>query len=177
MSKEKKKTVKEELNSVFTDSYIRNSGTLIRDSAKDFYEQNHLEGKVYFNDEIFKHFLIDFLTDLSRLKPFHEIDFVNYIKFNSYAASWIIKRKPFQLIEGGNDEYIYINEVFALTLLLQAGGCYQDGVNYLEKEYEEIVSDVKQIYYHLKYRNTNPQTLELLLKGLDFGKKLYIKQM
>lgn len=31
----------------------------------------------------------------------------------------------------------------------------------------------QEIYYHLKYRNTNPQTLELFLIGLENGKKIY----
>lgn len=172
MDKETKKTVKEELNSVFTDSYIKNAGTLLRESAKDFYERKHLEETVYFDDNIFKNMLIDLLIDLARLKPFHEIEYINYRKFNSYAASWILKRKPFQLIECKNNPNIYVNEVFALTLLLQSGGCYQDGMNYLEEDGKKIVNEIGEIFYHLKYRNTNPQTLELLLKGLDFGKML-----
>lgn len=39
-----------------------------------------------------------------------------------------------------------------------------------EKKIEKLI---EQIFYHLKYRNTNPQTLELLLVGIENGKLLY----
>lgn len=45
----------------------------------------------------------------------------------------------------------------------------------LFKEDWEGVHDyiMEQLYYHLKYRNTNPQTLELYLTGLHTGKAFY----
>ena len=66
----------------------------------------------------------------------------------------------------------YINERFALTLLLHAGNCYDENSNYYEEDQKELVKGVGQIYYHLKYRNTNPQTLELFLIGLENGRKI-----
>lgn len=176
MDKERVKKLKEELNESFTDEYIRNAGTLIHELAGQFYVENHLEGKIYFNDDIFSHCLIDILVDLARLKYFHDISRVNYVKFIAYTASWCLKRKPFQMIEGCDEELIYVNERFALTLLLQAGGCYDANVSYCVEEQEDLVKGIRQIYYHLKYRNTNPQTLELFLIGLENGRKIYITE-
>ncbi len=173
MDKKQIKKLKEELNASFTDEYIRNAGVLIHRLAERFYEENHLAGKVYFNDDIFEYCLIDILVDIARLKYFHDISRVNYIKFIAYTASWCLKRKPFQIIEGCDEEYIYVNERFALTLLLQAVNCYDESVNYYAEDQEELVKGIGQIYYHLKYRNTNPQTLELLLIGWENGKRVY----
>lgn len=170
MDKEQVKKLKEELKESFTDEYIRNAGILIHKLAEQFYEGNNLSGKIYFNDDIFNHCLIDILVDLARLKHFHDISRVNYVKFIAYTASWCLKRKPFQIIEGCEAEYIYVNERFALTLLLEAGGCYDENVNYYAEEQEVLVKCIRQIYYHLKYRNTNPQTLELFLLGVENGK-------
>ena len=167
------KKIKEELNASFTDEYIRNAGTLIHRLAEQFYHENDLTGKVYFNDDIFELCLIDILVDLARLKYFHDISRVNYVKFIAYTASWCLKRKPFQIIEGCGEEYIYVNERFALTLLLQASGCYDENAGYCTKDREELAKGVKQMYYHLKYRNTNPQTLELFLIGLEIGRRIY----
>ena len=113
------------------------------------------------------------MVDLARLKYFHDISRVNYVKFIAYTASWCLKRKPFQIIEGCGEEYIYVNERFALTLLLQASGCYDENAGYCTKDREELAKGVKQMYYHLKYRNTNPQTLELFLIGLENGRRIY----
>lgn len=112
--------------------------------------------------------------DIARLKYFHDISRVNYIKFIAYTASWCLKRKPFQIVEGCDEEYIYVNERFALTLLLQAGGCYDENMKYYEEHQKELIKGIGQLFYHLKYRNTNPQTLELFLIGLENGKKVYV---
>lgn len=170
MEEQKNKTIKEELNESFTNEYIYNAGLLIHSQAEKFYEEYKLEGKVYFNDDIFAGCLVDILIDIARLKYFHDIDLVNYIKLISYTASWIIKRKPFQLFENAGEEYIYINEKFALSLLLQAVGLLDSNIMIIEGNENELKKNISAIYYHLKYRNTNPQTLELLLVGIENGK-------
>lgn len=174
MDKEQKRKLKEELNGSFTDDYIENAGSLIRRLAEKFYKDNDLDGKVYFNDDIFQYCLIDILVDIARLKYFHDISRVNYMKLAAYTASWCLKRKPFQMIEGCNEKYIYVNERFALTLLLEAAECYGENAHYCSEDRAELIKGIRQIYYHLKYRNTNPQTLELFLIGLENGKKIHI---
>lgn len=170
MEEKKSKTIQEELNENFTNEYIYNVGLLVHSLAEKFYEENELEGRVYFNDDIFANCLIDILVDIVRLKYFHDIDLVNYIKLISYTASWIIKRKPFQLLENAGEKYIYINEKFALSLLLQAVGFFDSNMKIKEGEEGKLIKSVSAIFYHLKYRNTNPQTLELLLVGIENGK-------
>ena len=78
MDKERAKKLKEELNESFTDEYIYNAGTLIHKFAEQFYNENNLKGKIYFNEDIFNYCLIDILVDLARLKHFHDISRVNY---------------------------------------------------------------------------------------------------
>ena len=165
-----KKTIQEELNESFTDDYIYNAGLLVHSLAEKFYNENKLEGKVYFNDDIFENCLLDILVDIARLKHFHDIDLVNYNKLVAYTASWIIKRKPFQLIENGGDKYIYINEKFALSLLLHAAGFFDSNMKIKEIEECKLKKNISAMFYHMKYRNTNPQTLELLLVGIENGK-------
>lgn len=175
MDKEEAKKLKEELNESFSDEYINNAGLLVHKLAEEFHQDNELEGKVYFNDNIFEYCLIDILVDIARLKHFHDISRVNYVKFIAYTASWCLKRKPFQLVEGCDEKYIYVNEKFALSLLLQASGCYDENVNYHEEDQKELINAIGQIFYHLKYRNTNPQTLELFLIGMETGKKFILR--
>lgn len=167
------KTLKEELNATFSDEYIYNAGVLIHQMAEEFFREQNLEGKVYFDDSIFEYCLIDILVDIARLRYFHDIELVNYIKLMAYTASWCLKRKPFQLLEGSGADYIYINEKFALSLLLQAAGGFDIDIKCTEEDVEKLEKSVEQIFYHLKYRNTNPQTLELLLIGIEKGKMIY----
>lgn len=174
MDKEQMKTLRETLKESFTDEYIRHAGLLIWGAAERFSKENGLEGKVYFNEDIFEHCLIDILVDLARLKHYHDISLVNYVKLMAYSASWCLKRKPFQIVEGAGEEYIYINEMFALALLMQAGGCYDKKMRYCKEDENKLIKSLEQIYYHLQYRNTTPQTLELFLIGLETGEKLHV---
>ena len=167
------KTLKDELSNTFSDEYIYNVSLLIHQMAEDFYNEQKLNGKVYFDDSIFEYCLIDILVDIARLKYFHDIELVNYVKLMAYTASWCLKRKPFQMIEGAGTQYIYVNEQFALSLLLQASGCFAFDMKYAKEDIEKVEKSVEQIFYHLKYRNTNPQTLELLLVGVEKGKLLH----
>lgn len=171
-----KVTIREELNNVFTNEYIRNAGMLIHQFAEEFYKKNDLKGKVYFNDDIFQYCLIDILVDIARLKAFHDIDNVNYNKFAAYTASWCLKRKIFQLVEGCDKKYIYINEKFALYILLHASGIFDQNKKYSVQNEDIMIRNIKQLFYHLKYRNTNPQTLELLLVGMETGKMTIVTQ-
>lgn len=52
MEEKKSKTIQEELNENFTNEYIYNVGLLVHSLAEKFYEENELEGRVYFNDDI-----------------------------------------------------------------------------------------------------------------------------
>ena len=137
----------------------------------NFFKENNLKGKIYFNDDIFNHCLIDILVDLARLKHFHDISRVNYVKFIAYTASWCLKRKPFQMVEGCEEDYIYINERFALTLLLHAGNCYDENANYYEEDQKELVKGVGQIYYHLKYSKYEPSNVGIIFDRFRKWKK------
>lgn len=121
------------------------------------------------HDHIMEYCLEDILVDIARLKYFHDIKYVNEIKLMAYIASWILKRKPFQLIEGCDSKFIYINEKFALSILVQTVGLNNPDMFYRDENRESIVRNMDAIFYHLKYRNTNPQTLELLLMGIQTG--------
>lgn len=172
MDKREKTGLKEELNKSFSDEYIYAMGMMLHKMAENFYEEKGLEGKVYFCEDIFHDCLIDILVDLERLKDFHNIDRVNYIKLMAYTASWCLKRKLFQIKEGCEKEWIYVNEKFALMLLLQASGCYDANTHYYADEENELLKNIDQMFYHLRYRNTHPQTLELFLIGFESGKML-----
>lgn len=171
---DKTKTLKEMLERFFTREYIRGVGVLIHTLAEKFYEQNSLKGKVYFNEDIFDACLTDILVDLARLKDFHDIERVNYVKLIAYTASWCLKRKLFQLVGDCGEEFVSINEKFAFTLLLEAGGCFDNNVRYEIGDQSALVKNMAQVFYHLRYRNTNPQTLELFLIGLESGRKLHM---
>lgn len=166
------KSVNAEIKKYFSDEYIENLGILLYSQAEAFIGKKEISEYVYINEAIYQMFLIDMLVDLERLKDFHDIDRINYAKLMAYAASWWIKRKPIQLKEGCPEKYIYTNEEFARTLLIHAAGCMESDIWIKAASLEEIEKTLDHILYHLKFRNTNPQTLELLVVGFQGGMEL-----
>ena len=147
----------------FSKDEIINRGEALFNFAEDFLNKRGLTDKVHLSEETLAYCLIDMLVDIARLRYFHDISNISKIKFNAYAASWWLRRKPFQRIDQSAD--LWVNERFALTLLLYAlDNRLTDTTVYSE---EKAMLAAKQAFYHLKYRNTNPQTLELFLIGLN----------
>ena len=160
-----KRTLSKELIEYFGRETIENLAINLHQKAEDFLSQRQWKNKSYIDDELFFQFLEDVLVDIMRLKSFHEINNVNKIKRRAYTASWWVRRKPICFTEEHDKNTIWANELFALTLLLTI---------FPKNKYESVrdkqkLSEVtRHVLYHLKYRNINPQTLELFLIGLNF---------
>ncbi len=166
------KFVEKKLGANFSHSFVN----LFTSLLYDFYEEYKLDRYVYLNTEILNWCIIDIETDLARLQDYHDIEAPNSMKIYAYMASWVIRRKPFQLLDNKdsilseNPIRIYINEFFAFTLIVRA---YLFHGKYVLKKSETINESLKAILYHLKYRQTTPKALILLLNGIELGKELY----
>lgn len=64
---------------------------------KEFLVKENLTGTVKVNSFMLIHAIMDYFTDISRLKDFHNIDFTNTYKTKAYEISWLLRRKPLQV--------------------------------------------------------------------------------
>ena len=135
-----------------------------------FINDRNLQEKVKINSFILAHAILDYFTDISRLKHFHKIQQPNSFKVISYEICWLLRRKPLQVIKDEEEELVYINEKFVLSYLMSyltqlVGSDFYDK---LSKECQASFNGfIDTLYYYLKYRNCNSQTLEFAL--LSFG--------
>jgi len=116
--------------------------------------------------------VLDYFADIYRLKDFHQIDQINLIKIDAYTACWLLKRHPLQLFDENSHENTFINEKFVCTYLLSSLLNLADIDCDEQSNKEHIDGFIKHLYYHLKYRTTNPQTLELMLTSFQLGLNL-----
>ena len=65
---------------------------------KDFLEQNDLCDVAYIQEMALTHAIMDYFSDIQRLKDYQKIEHINEIKIKAYETFWILKRKPIQLI-------------------------------------------------------------------------------
>ena len=135
-----------------------------------FIEDKQVNNSVQLNSFTFMHAVLDYFTDISRLKRFHKIKRTNSFKIIAYELSWLVRRKPLQILEDDKEELVYINEKFILSYIMSyftqlVGFDFYDKLE--EKNKKAFDGYVNSLYYYLKYRNCSSQSLEFAL--LSFG--------
>lgn len=136
-----------------------------------FVKRNKYEDRVTIAESVLNQAVVDYFADIHRLKQFHHIEAVNYLKIHAYTAYWILRRKPLQIIKDNpNDiELAFVNERFVASYLLQylRGG----NMNVIIAEDERLTyfEFVKNLEYYLRYRVVTPQMLETMLEAYQAG--------
>ena len=111
--------------------------------------------------------ILDYYSDISRLKAFHNITHVHETKVISYEAYWLLKRKPFQVLN--NDiNVLYINEKFVLSRIIHCI-CQDNNESVLTLNNEKLSFFTDTLFYFLKYRSLDAQTIELLILSFNAG--------
>lgn len=168
MNTSKKQSYKERIKSRFKDSYIEGLSIWMYDTLDSYIKDKHLEMEVYINGEIFAQCVKDLVDDLARYCQFHDIEYPNNSKIYAYMASWIIKRKPIQFINEPRDsKHIFHNEHAAFGLVVE--GTDLLNTNHDSPKTKELTEELQSILYHLRYRNTDPRTMLLLIDALKAG--------
>lgn len=149
----------------------------IQERFEDFYvayekfiSERELKDCVHINGYTLMHAVLDYFTDISRLKKFHQIKRTNSFKITAYEISWLIRRKPLQILDDNREDLVYINEKFILSYVMsyftQLVGF--DFYENLDKKNKKMFDGyIDSLYYYIKYRNCSAQALELAL--LSFG--------
>ena len=123
------------------------------------------------NEYSLLHAVLDYFSDIARLKEFHSIEKANEYKVFAYELHWILKRKPIQVLTDGdaNEELVFINEKFALTYALAFLMQDIDVTQLAEQSQNIINSFIESFYYYLKYRTYTPQDLEMVFLSYKAG--------
>ena len=137
-----------------------------------FIKERNLQNSVKLNTFTLMHAILDYYTDVSRLRKFHKIENINVFKIRAYEISWLLRRKPLQVLEDRKEELVYINEKFVLSYIMNffsqlLGDEFYDNLSSNNKRMVEGYID--SLYYYLKYRNCGSQALELALLSYGAG--------
>ncbi len=139
----------------------------------DFLNEYDLNSVAYIHEILLYHAVMDYFSDVQRLKDFQEIEHINGIKIKAYETSWLLKRKPIQLLkQEENDINVFINEKFLLVRL--ASYLLEDDI-YLpitDNEGKAFQNFLDTILYYLKFRQCDPQALEIMILGFMAGKNV-----
>jgi len=141
------------------------------DSAREFIKGMDYNTHVMCNETMLMYAVLGYYSDIMRLKDFHKIISTNHMKVFAYEATWLLKRKPLQIINSNDKKYAFCNEqfVFSNLMFLLSGDEKKDEINIFDNKEMDFFSDI--LFYHIKYRNYDPQTLELMLASFSAGRK------
>ena len=141
----------------------------IKTSAEAFIKEAGFEETVYCNERILSQMLLDYYSDIERLKEFHDIKRIRAEKIFAYTISWLIRRKPLQYRDNFKEEKdIFVNERFAAYMLLNE--CMCSGKQLVPPDCQKKLDEyIDLLLYHFKYRECNSQTLELAISSFKMG--------
>ena len=154
----------------FPEETIFERFTTIWSEVKHAFTRIKRDGSFIIDVESFRMFILDYFTDIARLKHFHNIDLANTNKIYSYTLYWFLRRHPIQ-IPSPTIGYFDINERigFAITLpkiLVNAGIDVSKIDNCMKEQTNKFVN---LFLYNLRYRQYNAQSLEFMIESFYLG--------
>lgn len=138
----------------------------------EFIKKECVENKVRINTFVLAHAIMDYFTDITRLKDFHKIEYTNNYKTMAYEINWLLRRKPLQILEDEQESLIYINEKFVLSYTISFLTRNRENNTYCELgdfKQKVLAGFIESFYYHLKYRHCDAQSIELALLSFNAG--------
>lgn len=136
----------------------------------EFIKEAGYVGQVECNERILYHVLLDYYSDIERLKVFHDIEHTKTDKVIAYLIYWILRRKPIQFTYSEEEKDIFPNERFACYLLVNECLWKDYDGNLDEKGYKQLDNYMDLVLYYFKYRQLNPQVIELMIESFKMGR-------
>ena len=100
--------------SAFGKEKIEKRYEILQEYLSAFIKRHKYEDKVNIAESVLNQAVVDYFADIHRLKNFHHIEAINYLKIHAYTAYWILRRKPLQIIadDPKDVELAFVNERF-----------------------------------------------------------------
>lgn len=137
----------------------------------EFIKANSLEEYTRIDEFAVGHAVMDYFSDIQRLKDYQEIEHANEFKIKAYETFWLLQRKPIQIVkELKNDVWLYVNEKFLLNRLASFMLRENINVTLIGSREKAFKSYLDTLYYSLKFRRCDKQSLELMLLSFEAGK-------
>lgn len=161
---------------------IDNRYTHILKRMNAWIEERNFQNYIKVDRLLLQHAVLDYFSDISRLKNYHGIETTNSEKVIAYEAYWLWRRRPLQIVknpydsdEDVKDVLLFCNEYFILAeICLYLYNGFDDRIQNeaLKDPASNSQSFCKLLLYHLKFRQCNAQAFELMLWSFLAAKEI-----
>lgn len=161
----------DELVSKVKPEVIKSRIEQISQEMLDFIATYNLKNVAYIHEMALTHAVMDYFSDIQRLKDYQDIDHVNGVKIKAYETYWLLQRKPLQLKEQlEDDKFLYINEKFLMARLVSF--LLEDDINKPMSGDRDVAftNFLNTLLYYFKFRRCDKQSLELILLSFKAGR-------
>lgn len=157
---------------------IKDRYKIIYAEIQEFFSSIKSDEKLHIDEVILMHAILDFFTDVSRLKNFHKIQNVNSIKNIAYESFWLLRRKPIQTnlnVPNSNenvldDKLAFSNEKFVFSRIASFLVNNSGKIDLYNELNSKVFSNyLDTLYYFLKYRDYDAQMIEIMIMGFQAG--------
>jgi len=162
----------DDLISAFGEKDLEERYNALFAEAQKFIEVNELAEKAVVNRVILANVVIDYCSDIKRLKDFHtDVKKTNSQKVMAYSAWWFLYRKPIQIIDINvdNKDIATINERFIAQYILNYLSERERGTHILLRDNIGLKNFVKFLLYYLIYRASSARCLEMIITAFLAG--------
>lgn len=156
----------------FTAEKLKERWAFLVDTAKLLIKSRQVEEYVLINKKLIDQVVIDYFSDIKRLKDFHGINKVDLSKIAAYTAYWVLKRKPLHIKESVSEEtytkkpfLIHMNEWFA-SYLLKSMVFNMGSRIIIDEAFGRWNNFDNLLTYFLTYRIVTHQGLELAIVAM-----------
>ena len=165
----------EDIVAEFSEQVIKNRYSSLYKECIVFLESLGIHDSVRIDETILTHAVMDYFTDISRMKEFHHMRHISERKVLAYETYWLLRRKPFQVMKTDGEEefWAFLNEKFAFTRIASFLTRDQKSVILDEASKKAFLNFLDTLYYFLKYRTLDPKTLELVIMGFQTGQMVH----
>lgn len=161
----------DEMLGAFGEEVISGRIEQIYEEMEEFLRRYELQEVAYIHRMSLYHAVMDYFSDIKRLKDYQPIERVNDIKIKAYETFWLLKRKPLQLKgQSEDDKLMYINEKFLLSRLASFMLRENPTEPLVGNKGKAFKNYLDTLYYYLKFRRCDPQSIELALLGFEAGR-------
>jgi hypothetical protein len=126
-----------------------------------------IKDKIRIDIESFKMMILDYFTDIARLKDFQDIEHTNVQKIYGYELYWFLRRHPIQIVQDFLQNFD-INEKVAIALFLPKI-LKEAGIDPTKMSVKIEYNFINLLFYNLKYRTYTQQSLELMIAAFFTG--------
>lgn len=165
----------EDIVAEFSEQVIKNRYSSLYKESSSFLESLGIRDHVRIDETILTHAVMDYFTDISRMKEFHHMRHISERKVLAYETYWLLRRKPLQVLKagGGEEFWAFLNEKFAFTRIASFLTRDQKAIVLNESSKKTLLSFLDTLYYFLKYRNYDPKMLELVIMSYQAGQLIH----